>query len=379
MNHEVRENLVLHSTVSADGLLRLELAPEEIGPLQAGEILVEIEAAPINPSDIAVFMGAPDLDTAKVHDEGGKPVLTAEFPGRRVGAYGARLDKPMLSGNEGAGTVVDAADDVKDLIGRKVGMLGGAMYARYRKIAAQGCMVLPEGKSAAQGAALFVNPLTALAMVETMRMEGHGAIVHTAAASNLGQMLTKICVADGVGLVNIVRNDAQAQLLRDIGAEYVVNSSLPSFRDDLYEAVAATGATIAFDAIGGGRLVNDILHAMEKAALRSTTEYNRYGSTVHKQVYIYGSLDFSLTELDRGYGMKWGIGGFLLTYALQAIGQDGVARMRQRVLDELDTTFASHYSATIGLADMLDPDTLRAIAKKATGEKYLVDPRLGNS
>jgi len=366
--------LELRSTVSSDARLLLALESVTVPAPGPDEVVVRVEAAPINPSDLGLLLGPADLATIEAGGTPDRPTLGAAIPQARMGAMQARLDQAMPVGNEGAGTVVAAGDDVAGLLGRKVGMIGGAMYAQYRKIAARDCIPLPEGASAADGASMFVNPLTALAMVETLRMEGHKALVHTAAASNLGQMLNRICLADGVPLVNVVRSEAQAAILREIGATHIVDSSAADFREKLTDAIAETGATLAFDAIGGGRLVNAILHAMEAAANRTATEYSRYGSSTHKQVYIYGALDLGPTELDRGYGFAWGVSGFLLTPFLMKLGMEGVMRLRARVAAELTTTFASRYTATIGLAEVLDPATVAAYAKKATGEKYLIDP-----
>ena len=366
--------LELRSTVSNDGKLTLSLEPVTLDPPGPDEVIVRVEAAPINPSDLGLLLGPADMATLQPGGSADRPTLTAAIPQARMGAMKARLDQPLPVGNEGAGTVVQAGENVAGLLGRKVGMIGGAMYAQYRKIAARDCIPLPEGASAADGASMFVNPLTALAMVETLRMEGHKALVHTAAASNLGQMLNRICIADGVPLVNVVRNDAQAAILREIGARHIVDSSAEDFREKLTDAIAQTGATLAFDAIGGGKLANAILHAMEAAANRSATEYSRYGSSTFKQVYIYGALDLGPTELDRGYGFAWSVSGFLLTPFLMKLGMEGTMRLRARVAAELKTTFASHYTATISLTEALDPAVVAAYAKKATGEKYLIDP-----
>lgn len=366
--------LELRSTVSSDGCLTLSLQPATLTPPGPDELVVRVEAAPINPSDLGLLLGPADLSTLERSGTPDRPILTAAIPQVRMPAMKARLDQPMPVGNEGAGTVVAAGENVAHLLGRRVGMIGGAMYAQYRKIAARDCIPLPEGATAADGASMFVNPLTALSMVETLRIEGHKALVHTAAASNLGQMLNRICIADGVPLVNIVRSEAQAAILREIGATYIVDSSAPDFRDRLTDAIAETGATLAFDAIGGGRIVNTILHAMEAAANRTATEYSRYGSSTFKQVYIYGALDLAPTELDRGYGFAWSVSGFLLTPFLAKLGMEGAMRLRARVAAELTTTFASHYTATISLADVLDPQIVAAYARKATGEKFLIDP-----
>lgn len=366
--------LELRSTVSTGGTLTLSLEPVTLADPGPDEVIVRVEAAPINPSDLGLLLGPADLSTLKGGGTADRPTLTADIPAARMGAMQPRLDEAMPVGNEGAGTVVAAGANVQGLLGKRVGMMGGAMYAQYRKLPARDCIALPEGTPAAAGASMFVNPLTALAMVETLRIEGHKALVHTAAASNLGQMLNRVCIADGVPLVNIVRSEAQAAILREIGAKYIVDSSAPDFRAALTDAIAETGATLAFDAIGGGKLANAILHAMEAAANRSATAYSRYGSSTFKQVYIYGALDLGPTELDRGYGFAWSVSGFLLTPFLMKLGMEGVLRLRARVAAELTTTFASRYTATISLAQALDPEVVRAYARKATGEKYLIDP-----
>jgi D-arabinose 1-dehydrogenase-like Zn-dependent alcohol dehydrogenase len=305
-------------------------------------------------------------------------VVVAPTPAAAMRAMAGRIGQSMPVGNEGAGRVVRAGGSAQAqaLLGRTVALLGGAMYAQYRKARASDCLPLPEGATAADGASSFVNPLTALAMVETMRAEGHTALVHTAAASNLGQMLNRICLADGVQLVNIVRSPEQAQILHDLGAAHVCDSSAPNFMADLVERLTTTGATLAFDAIGGGRLASQILAGMEAAATAKATSYSRYGSTVFKQVYIYGGLDTRPTELTRSFGMSWGVGGWLLTYFLQKAGAETGARMRQRVAAELKTTFASRYSKVISLSDALDLEILAGYSRRATGEKYLIDPSL---
>jgi NADPH:quinone reductase-like Zn-dependent oxidoreductase len=306
-------------------------------------------------------------------------VTTATVPPALMRAMAGRLDESMPVGNEGAGTVIAAGPDpaAQALVGRKVAMLGGAMYAQYRTLKAGDVLPLPEGASAADGASCFVNPLTALSMVEVMKREGHTALVHTAAASNLGQMLVKICLKDGVELVNIVRSPAQAKILTDIGAKYVVDSSSDTFMDDLVAALKTTDATIAFDAIGGGKLASNILSAMEQAQNAKGGAYSRYGSSTYKQVYIYGGLSTAPTELVRSYGLSWGVNGWLLTPFLGKIGPAEVQRLRQRVADELKTTFASHYTAEISLAEALQPDVIAAYNAKATGTKYLINPSKG--
>jgi NADPH2:quinone reductase len=368
----------LRSTLGGDGILRLTLQEVALDAPADDEVVVRIEAAPINPSDLALLLGPADLATLRVEETGGKPALAFDVPPARVGAFRGRIGESLAVGNEGAGTVIAAGSNVQGLLGRRVGMVGGGMYADVRKLPAAGVVPLPDGASAADGAALFVNPLTALGFVETARAEGHRAIVHTAAASNLGQMLQRICLADGIPLVNIVRSDEGAALLRDIGATHVLDSRAPDFRRALADAVAETGATIAFDAIGGGSLGSDILQAMEAAAVARMTGYSRYGSSTPKQLYIYGALDLSPTMLNRlALGFEWDVSGWLLTPFLMKAGAETNARLRQRVLDELTTTFASRYTRTISLAEALDPAILRAYECKATGEKYLIDPTLG--
>jgi NADPH-dependent curcumin reductase CurA len=300
--------------------------------------------------------------------EGGD--LVGSVPDALMPLFRDRLDKPLPVGNEGAGTVVAG---VPEMVGKRVALFGGSMWADYR-VADSGAVVeLPDDVSAAEGAALFINPLTALSMVETMRAEHHTALVHTAAASNLGQMLVKICASDRVPLVNVVRKPEQVELLRAIGAEHVVDSSQPDFAEQLTEAIRVTGATLAFDAVGGGTLASDILTAMERAQPPLTT-YTPYGTTTLKQVYIYGSLDFSPTVIERRFGLTWGVAGFLLTVALGKLGGEAFARMRARIVAEAKTTFASSFAETIGLSGVLDPEHLEVFAHRSTGTKYLVDP-----
>jgi NADPH2:quinone reductase len=359
----------LRSTISSSGELRLELAEQDVPEPGGSEVVVAVEASPINPSDLGVLLGAVDAGTLRPDG----PDLVGTVPETALAVYRDRLDKPLPVGNEGAGTIVAAGPDAAALIGRRVALFGGRMWADYRVAEAAAVVELPDDISTAEGAALFINPLTALSMVETMRTEGHSALVHTAAASNLGQMLVRICAADGIGLVNIIRRPEQAQVLRDLGAAHVVDSSPPDFADRLTEAVRDTGATLAFDAIGGGSLASSILTAMERAQ-PPLTSWTPYGTTVHKQVYIYGSLDFSPTVIDRRFGLTWGVGGYLLTDALARLGGEAIGRMRARVLAEAKTTFASGYAQTIGLRDVLAPEILAVFARRSTGTKYLIDP-----
>ncbi|WP_332770145.1 zinc-binding dehydrogenase [Phenylobacterium sp.] len=366
--------LQLRSLVKASGELELSLARVAIPEPAADEVLVRVEGSPINPSDLGLLLGAADMSTAVASGTAEQPVVTAKIPDAFMRAMAGRLDESMPVGNEGAGVVIKAGADAQHLLGKTVAMLGGAMYAEYRCLKAADVLVLPPGATAADGASCFVNPLTALGMVETMRREGHTALVHTAAASNLGQMLNKICLAEGVGLVNIVRSPEQAAILQAIGAKHVVDSSAPSFMEDLIKALVATGATLAFDAIGGGKLAGQILSGMEAAANQTATTYSRYGSSVHKQVYIYGGLDTRPTELNRGFGMAWGLGGWLLTPFLMKIGPEAAQKLRERVAAELKTTFASHYSHEVSLAEALNPEIIAAYNRRATGEKYLINP-----
>ncbi|MBP7421432.1 MAG: zinc-binding dehydrogenase [Burkholderiaceae bacterium] len=371
--------LQLRSIVRASGELELSLADVPMPEPKADEVVVRIDAAPMNPSDLGLLFGAADMATAKASGTADHPVVKASVPERAMPAMAARLDASMPVGNEGAGTVVQAGSSpaAQALLGKTVGVIGGAMYSQYRAVSVAQCLVLPEGTTAAEGASWFVNPLTSLSMVETMRREGHTALVHTAAASNLGQMLNKICLKDGIGLVNIVRKPEQAALLKKLGAAYVVDSSAPTFMADLTDAISATGATIAFDAIGGGKLAGQILTAMEIAVNRNAKEYSRYGSAVHKQVYLYGALDRAPTEFNRNFGMAWGMGGWLLFPFLQKIGATETERLKQRVAAEIKTTFASHYTREVSMAEALQLDAIAVYGKAATGEKFLVNPNKG--
>ena len=374
-----KTGLELRSLIKKSGELEISLANVPIPEPAPDEILVRVEASPINPSDLGLLFGAADMTTAKASGTADAPVITAKVPDAAMRAMAGRLDESMPVGNEGAGVVIKAgsSEAAQALKGRTVAMIGGAMYAQYRCIKARDALPLPPGTTPAEGASCFVNPLTSLGMVETMRREGHKALVHTAAASNLGQMLNKICLKDGIGLVNIVRSAEQEDILRKLGAKHVVDSSKPTFMDDLTNALVETGATLAFDAIGGGRLAGQILSCMEAAANKTAKVYSRYGSSVHKQVYIYGSLDNRPTELVRNFGMTWGIGGWLLFPFLMKIGAADGARLRQRVVDELKTTFASHYTKVVSLQEALQPDNIAAYGKRATGEKYLINPNKG--
>ena len=366
----------LRTLVREDGKLELTRADGPVPTPGDNEVLVRIDASPINPSDLGLLFGGADMSTAEIGGSADTPTLTASIPEVMMRAMKARVGQSLPAGNEGAGEVVAAgADrDAQALLGRIVGALGGAMYTQYRLLSVNQCLPLPDGVTAREGASCFVNPLTALGMVETMKLEGHSALAHTAAASNLGQMLQKICNADGIELVNVVRKPEQVAILEGIGARHVCNSADDDFMARLIDALEASGATLAFDATGGGELTSTLLTAMEQALLRKQTGFAGYGSPVHKQVYVYGGLDRGPTLLTRGYGMAWGVGGWLLPPFLARIGAEAAQKLRERVAAEITTTFASSYIAEVGLSQMLTLDALKGYGRMATGEKYLVCP-----
>ena len=369
--------LQMLSTVTEDGTLRLHLEETALPEPKPEQIIVRVEATPINPSDHGVMFGWADMSTASHSGMGRDTVLTAPVSDLGLRMMKARIGQALPVGNEGAGTVVAAgsSDHAQSLIGRTVAVMGGGMYGQYRTVEANLALPLLEGSTARDGASSFVNPLTALSFLETMRMEDHSALVHTAAASNLGQMLVRICQADGVELVNIVRKAEQAELLRGMGARYVVNSSDADFMPKLIDAIHETGATLGFDATGGGQLASNILTAMESAAARTPSAYSVYGSVKHKQVYLYGGLDRSPTALSRGYGMAWGVGGWLLPNFLAKAGMEVAMRLRTRVAAELKTTFASHYTDEISLSEALQADMVARYNAKTTGQKFLLNPQ----
>jgi len=371
--------LQLRSLAKKSGEMELSLVTTTIPKPGADEVIVRIEAAPINPSDLGLLLANADWSHATLSGTAQHPIVTAAISANAVQAMGARIDISMPVGNEGAGVVVEggSSQDAQGLVGKTVAVLGGAMYSQYRCVKVNQCLVLPDGASTADGASCFVNPLTALGMIGTMRREGHKALVHTAAASNLGQMLNRLCIADQVGLVNIVRKKEQEDVLKAAGAVHVCRTDSATFLKDLTDALVATGATISFDAIGGGPLAGQILSCMEAAANRGTTVYSRYGSTTHKQIYLYGSLDMSPTVLNRNYGMAWGIGGWLVTPYIEKIGPLAFQELKERVARELKTTFVSHYSKEISLAEALQPATIAAYSRRATGQKYLINPNKG--
>ncbi len=373
-----KSGLQLRTLITAAGQLEMSLASVETPAPAADEAVIRIEATPINPSDIGLLFGAADMSAAKFSGTSAAPVVTAPVPERAMKAMAGRVGQSLPAGNEGAGTVVAAGSsaEAQALLGKKVSVIAGAMYAQYRSVKVNQCLVLPADASAADGASCYVNPLTALGFVETMKLEKHTAIVHTAAASNLGQMLLKICQKDGINLVNIVRKPEQEALLRSLGAKYVCNQSSPTFMDDLTQALVVTGATLGFDATGGGKLAGQILMCMEAALNKTAKEYSRYGSPIHKQVYLYGGLDMAPTEFSRSFGMAWGIGGWLVFPFLAKLDAATNARLRARVAAELKTTFASHYSKEISLAQALSQDAVAVYNQRATGTKYLINPSL---
>ena len=366
----------LQSKITSDGRLEVSLADIEMPAPGPDEVVLRVEAAPINPSDLGLLFGPADMSKATASGTPDNPRISAPIPSQLLTMVADRFDQPMPVGNEGAGVVVEAGSSAaaQALLGKTVAALGRDMYVQSRVLNVAQCLLLHDGTTPTEGASCFVNPLTVLGMVETMRLEGHSALVHTAAASNLGQMLQKICLDEDIDLVNIVRRPEHVELLKSIGARYVCDTSRASFADDLTEALSETGATIAFDATGGGLLASQLLGCMEVAAMANNPGFSRYGSTVHKQVYIYGGLDTSPTELRRNFGMAWGIGGWLLPPFLERIGPEAAGRLRQRVADEVTTTFASSYAKEISLAEALDLDNIAVYNKRATGEKYLINP-----
>lgn len=377
MSEAPNTGLQLQSSVTSQGKLELALVDVEVPSPGPNDVVVRVEASPINPSDLGLLLGMADISTAVQDGTPERPSISADIPEGLLRHLAGRLDEAMPVGNEGAGVVIAAGEsaEAQALLGKTVAVLGGAMYSEYRTLNVHQCLVMHEGVAPRECASCFVNPLTALGMVDTMRLEGYSGLIHTAAASNLGQMLQKICIDDDVPLVNIVRKPEQAQLLRDIGAQHVCDSSSDTFEKDLTAAIAETGAYLAFDATGGGELASQILACMEAAAVATAEEYSRYGSTQHKQVYIYGGLDRTPTILKRSYGMSWNVGGWLLTPFLQKVGRERAGELRQRVADEVRTTFYSSYAAEISLAGALQLENLQVYAKQATGEKYLINPQ----
>jgi NADPH:quinone reductase len=369
--------LQLRSLVTDQAEIQVSLEEVDVPVPGPDQVLIRMEAAPINPSDLGLLFAGADLTNATAGGTAERPVITAPLPPAAARAARARVGQSLAVGNEGAGTVVatGSSDAARRLAGKTVAAAGGGMYTQYQCADAAFCLVLPDGVDAVAGAASFVNPMTVLGMVETMRDEGHTALIHTAAASNLGQMLNRVCIEDGIPLISIVRSAAQVKLLTDQGAEHVLDSTTESFAADLTAAIAETSATIAFDAIGGGRLASRILTCME-AALSTGSTYSRYGSDIHKQVYIYGGLDRSPTELTRTFGFAWGVSGWLLTPFLAKAGLARIVAMRDRIANSLTTTFASTYAGQLSLAEALQPEAVATYARTATGAKYVIIPNV---
>ena len=368
----------IRSEITSEGKLNLSIVTSDVPTPSDDEVLIKVEASPINPSDLGLLISfAADLDSISSQGSGDNTVTSMGIHPGLMQSMKPRIDKSMKVGNEGGGVIVDAGKNAKNLIGKTVGVAGGAMYSQYRCLPAMSCLVMNEGTTSAEAASSFVNPLTALGFTETMKLENHSALVHTAAASNLGQMLVKICLADDIPLVNIVRKEEHVELLKNLGAKYICNTSDENFMKNLIDCLVETGATLGFDATGGGnegKLAGQILSAMEVAANKNATEYSRYGSDTYKQVYIYGGLDPTPTVLNRSFGLSWGLGGWLLTPFIGRVGMEKFQEMRDRVAKEIKTTFASSYTKEVSLEEMLEPDAIKTYAKQATGTKYLVTP-----
>ena len=362
----------IKSKISKEGILSIFIDEVEIPEPKDGEVLIKVQATPINPSDLGLLVGPADVSSLEIVEKG--KIVEMKVPEGLMRSVSARLEQSLPVGNEGAGVIESAGKGAEHLIGKTVGLAGGSMYSEFRCISANNCLVMNDGTSAEQAASCFVNPLTALGMVETMKLEGHSGLVHTAAASNLGQMLIKICDAENVPLVNVVRRDEHVELLKSLGATYVCNSSQENFMEELIDSLVSTGATLGFDATGGGNLASQILTAMEIAANKTATEYSRYGSDQFKQVYIYGGLDRGPTNLTRSFGFSWGLGGWLLTPFIGKIGMERFGELRQKVADEIDTTFESKYSRVISLEEALFEENIVLYTKQATGKKFLTKP-----
>jgi NADPH:quinone reductase-like Zn-dependent oxidoreductase len=366
----------LISTISSKGQLTFEVKETELPEPKGNQVIVKIEAAPINPSDLFPMFGRADISQATSVYNDSEKKLTAPVPKDLLGSHKTRFDMPCTTGNEAAGIVVSAGPDPKAqaLLGKRVALLSGANFADYACTVANMCLPHKDSTTPQQACSSFVNPLTALLMIETMKAEGHKAMVFTAAASNLGLMLNRACLQEGINIVNIVRKQEQADILNELGAKYIVDSSKASYKQDLQDAIKTTGATLGFDAVGGGQLTSDILAAMEAVLTQDVTGLNTYGAEQHKQVYIYGGLDLSETVLKRAYGMSWGVGGWLMTYALRKLEPSRVAELHKRIANEINTTFASEYSEKIGFKEMLSLDKVNQYKAMRTGEKYLFDP-----
>ena len=374
-NDVVSSTLALRSEVTTDGTLEIFLEDISLPELGPDEITVELEAVPLHPADISQLLGPADLSSGRLTGAGPDTKLVFQIPNDRLASASARSERSLPVGNEGAGIVIATGDNQRALLGRTVAIMGGAMLSRHRVVDAANALALPNGTAPVTGAAALINPLTLLAMIETMREEGHSALVHTAAASSLGQMLNRVCLEDKIPLVNIVRRPEQASLLKSQGASIVCDTGSASFLRDLDDALAATGATLAFDAVGGGPLATQILSAMERACSAGATDYRRYGSTTHKQVYLYGGLDTRPTQLDRSYGMAWSVGGWLIFEKLRRMAPRTLAALKSRIASNLETTFATKFTAEISLTDLMREEHFRAIAQKRTGEKFVINPK----
>ena len=361
----------LFTTLTADGTLTVAVENVSVAEPSGNQVLVRMEAAPINPSDLAILVGAADIENAEFSD--GKFVAKVPEPFNKGSK--ARHGIKLPAGNEGAGTVVATgeSDAAKALMGQRVSCVPGNAFSQYCLVDANQCLPLGD-HSAEAGASAFVNPMTALGFVENAKLDGQDAILHTVGASNLGQMLTRICVEDGIGLVNIVRKADQADLLKSLGSTHVVNSAADDFMNQLAGAIDQTGAFYGFDPVGGGTGVDTAFKAMEKVAVQRMTEYSRYGSNQAKRMFIYGRLDAGATILTPGYGFGWTLSGWLLFPFLQSVGHETVGRMRKRVLENLTTTFANHYKKRVNLEEMLTKDSVSEYRAMRTGEKYLVTP-----
>ncbi len=375
MSEQVLSTVGIRSEVRRDGTLHLSLQSTALHDPGPDEVVVEMVAAPLHPADISMLLGPADLASGAITGKGEDRTAVFKIPPERMRPLATRTGKSLPVGNEGAGMVVAAGERHGDLIGKPVAVMGGGMVTRYRVVPARNLLLIPDGVPIGSGAAVLINPLTALAMTETMRERGHSALVHTAAASSLGQMLNRICLQDGIPLVNVVRRPEQVSLLENQGARYVCDSSSSSFADELNAQVAAAGATLAFDAVGGGKLAGQILSAMEAHCLAQTFEYDRYGSKVHKQVYLYGGLDTRPSELDRSYGMSWSVGGWLIFDELERMKVERLDALRSRISAEMQSTFTCEFAGELSMTELLDPDTLKLIAQRSTGAKYLVEPR----
>ncbi|WP_022708341.1 zinc-binding dehydrogenase [Paracoccus zeaxanthinifaciens] len=361
----------LFTTLDADGTLTVAIEEVSFPDPTGNQVLVRMEAAPINPSDLAILVGGADIENAQFSPD----KFVAQMPAQANAASKSRHGLKLPAGNEGAGTVVAAGDDkaAQALIGQRVSCVPGNAYSQY--CIADAAMCLPLGDhSAEEGASAFVNPMTALGFVENAKADGQNAILHTVGASNLGQMLTRICQEDGLDLVNIVRKEDQVELLKGLGATHVVNSSADDFMDQLTAAIADTSAFYGFDPVGGGKLVDTAFRAMERVAVQQMSEYSRYGSNQQKRMFIYGRLDTGPTVLTPAYGFGWTLSGWLLFPFLQSVGQETMGRMRQRVRDNLTTTFSSSYKARVSLEEMLTKEAVTDYRAMRTGEKYLVTP-----